>query len=45
MRLAIISDIHGNVPALEAALADIERHGTDRLVCLGDVASFGPQPL
>ncbi len=42
--LAVISDIHGNLGALEAVLADIKRVGADRLVCLGDVASFGPQP-
>jgi putative phosphoesterase len=44
MRLAIISDIHGNLIALEAALADIERESPDQIVCLGDVAELGPQP-
>ncbi len=44
MKLALISDTHGNLSALEAALADIEQLGADRVVCLGDVASFGPQP-
>lgn len=44
MRVALISDIHGNLVALEAALADIAREGADRIVCLGDVAEFGPQP-
>ena len=44
-RMALISDIHGNLTALEAALADIERHGTARIVCLGDVAQEGPQPV
>ncbi len=43
MRIAVISDIHGNKPALEAVLAEIEREQVDRLVCLGDVA-VGPQP-
>lgn len=42
--LAVISDIHGNLPALEAVLSDIQTVGADELVCLGDVASFGPQP-
>ena len=42
--LAVIADIHGNLAALEAVLADIRKIGADQLVCLGDVASFGPQP-
>jgi predicted phosphodiesterase len=41
MRLGLISDIHGNVLALDAVLADLERHEVDRIVCLGDVC-FGP---
>lgn len=45
MRIALISDIHGNLTALEAALADIARLGADKIVCLGDVALEGPQPL
>ena len=44
MRIALISDIHGNMVALEAALADIRRRGADQIVCLGDVALDGPQP-
>lgn len=44
MRVALISDIEGNLVALEAVLADIERVGVDRIVCLGDVAEAGPQP-
>ncbi|KGT75760.1 phosphoesterase [Bradyrhizobium japonicum] len=36
MRLAVISDIHGNLAALEAALADIKARGVDRTVNLGD---------
>jgi putative phosphoesterase len=43
MRLALISDIHGNACALDAVAADIQREGVEHLVCLGDVAS-GPQP-
>lgn len=44
MRIALISDIHGNRVALEAVLADLEADGVDRVVCLGDVAMTGPQP-
>jgi predicted phosphodiesterase len=41
MRLAALSDIHGNLPALEAVLTDIGRRGVDRIVNLGDLVS-GP---
>jgi len=41
-RIALISDIHGNRPALEAVLADIERRGIGRVICLGDLAGKGP---
>jgi predicted phosphodiesterase len=41
---ALISDLHGNLVALEAVLADAERAGVDRIVCLGDVATLGPRP-
>ena len=44
MRIAFISDIHGNIPALDLVLADIEQKGADQIICLGDVASLGPQP-
>jgi len=44
MRIGILSDIHGNLPALEAVLADMERRGVDRVVNLGDVAFRGPFP-
>lgn len=40
MRYLIISDIHGNLPALETALA--EPH--DAVICLGDVVGYGPEP-
>jgi putative phosphoesterase len=43
MLLALISDVHGNLPALEAVLAQLEQEPVDELVCLGDVA-VGPQP-
>jgi predicted phosphodiesterase len=42
--LALISDIHGNLVALDGVLADLRRRGVDRIVCLGDVAATGPQP-
>jgi predicted phosphodiesterase len=44
MRLALISDIHGHLPALEAVLADIRARGADLLICLGDVVTLGLQP-
>ena len=43
MRVAAISDIHGNLPALEAVLADIERETVDAIVVVGDSFS-GPWP-
>lgn len=45
MRIALISDIHGNRLALEQVLADIDRNGADEIICLGDVATLGPDPL
>jgi putative phosphoesterase len=44
MRIALISDIHGNYLALEHVLADARRAGADRIACLGDVATLGPRP-
>ena len=44
MRIAAISDIHGNLDALEAVLADIARHGVDVTVNLGDIVSGHLQP-
>jgi putative phosphoesterase len=44
LKLALISDIHGNVLALEAALADIENHKPDRIAILGDLVLNGPRP-
>ena len=41
-RIALISDIHGNVPALQATLDDIERRGIQRIFCLGDLVGKGP---
>ena len=44
MKLAVISDIHGNLNALTAVLNDFETTAPDKTVLLGDVANFGPQP-
>ncbi len=41
---AIISDIHGNLEALQAVLKDIEARGIAEIVCLGDVIGYGPNP-
>jgi putative phosphoesterase len=44
MRLAIYSDIHGNLPALEAVLNDIGRGSFDAVYCLGDLVGYGASP-
>ena len=44
MRIALISDIHGNLPALEAVLDAINHQKVDQVICLGDVCTLGPQP-
>jgi putative phosphoesterase len=44
MRVAALSDIHGNLPAFEAVLAEVEREGVDAIVIGGDIASGPPQP-
>lgn len=44
MRIALISDVHANMPALDAVLADIAARGVDRVVCLGDIVDLGPEP-
>jgi predicted phosphodiesterase len=43
-RLAIISDIHGNLHALQAVLARLKRMRIRQLVCLGDIVGYGPFP-
>jgi predicted phosphodiesterase len=43
MRVAVLADIHGHLPALDAALADIDAAGADRIVLNGDIAT-GPMP-
>ena len=44
MRIAIFSDIHGNLQALEAVLADIDRQHPDAVYCLGDLVGYGANP-
>lgn len=44
MRIAILADIHANLPALEAVLADIAQSGVTRFACLGDTVGYGPHP-
>ena len=43
--LAIISDIHGNLEALVSVLGYIESVGVQRIVCLGDIVGYGPNPI
>src|SRR5450759_5264139 len=44
-RLALISDIHGTLPALDAVLSDIEAHDLGTATyCLGDLVGYGPDP-
>lgn len=45
MRTAIVSDIHGNLEALTAVLADIDERNVDQIVCLGDLLGYGPDPV
>jgi putative phosphoesterase len=42
--VAVITDIHGNLPALEAALARIEELGIEQVYCGGDLVGYGPHP-
>jgi predicted phosphodiesterase len=44
MRVAVISDVHGNLTALEAVIADIERRGPDAIAHGGDLVLMGPEP-
>lgn len=44
MNRALISDIHGNLEALEAVLADIKSRGIEEIYCLGDIIGYGPNP-
>jgi predicted phosphodiesterase len=44
MRIAVFSNIHSNLPALEAVLKDIDRQGTDAVYCLGDLVGYAAFP-
>ena len=44
MRIAVISDVHANLYALEAVLAEIDRDPPDEIWCLGDTVGYGPRP-
>ncbi|WP_337034522.1 metallophosphoesterase family protein [Paenibacillus illinoisensis] len=44
-RIAIVSDIHGNMTAWEAVLRDIRSRGIERIFCLGDLVGKGPDPV
>jgi len=43
-KLALISDVHGNLPALEAVLTELDKHSPEHWLCLGDVVGYGPFP-
>jgi predicted phosphodiesterase len=40
----VLGDVHANLDALEAVLADAKRHGVDRYVCVGDIVGYGADP-
>lgn len=42
MRIALLADLHGNMPATEAVAADIKKRGADTVWCLGDLVGKGP---
>ncbi len=44
MKIAIISDIHGNLDALESVLEDIKKESCSKIFCLGDIVMAGPEP-
>jgi predicted phosphodiesterase len=45
MRYAVLSDIHGNIDALEAVLEDAQGEGIERYLCLGDIVGYGARPM
>jgi len=45
VRLALISDIHGNLEAFEAVVADARQKGVDGFACLGDIVGYGADPV
>src|SRR5918998_5934312 len=44
MRIALLSDVHGNLPAFEAVLADVDSAGVEEIWCLGDLVGYGAAP-
>ncbi|MCF8001503.1 MAG: metallophosphatase family protein [Halanaerobiales bacterium] len=44
MKIAIFSDIHGNISALEAVMKNLENEDIDKIYCLGDLVGYGPYP-
>ncbi|WP_034341785.1 metallophosphoesterase family protein [Deinococcus misasensis] len=44
MKLAFVTDVHANLPALQAVFSDIQKEGCQRIYCLGDVIGIGPYP-
>ncbi len=44
MRVAVVSDVHANLPALEAVLAEVDAAAVDEVWCLGDIVGYGPDP-
>lgn len=44
MKVAVLSDIHGNLEALEAVLVDMQGEMVDQVICLGDLVGYGPDP-
>jgi predicted phosphodiesterase len=44
MRLGVVADVHGNLPALTAVVGRLEAEGVDRFVCAGDLVGYGPFP-
>jgi diadenosine tetraphosphatase ApaH/serine/threonine PP2A family protein phosphatase len=43
-RIALISDVHANLPAFQAVVEDVRRAGVDEIWCLGDLVGYGAQP-
>ena len=45
MKIAIVSDVHSNIEALDKVLEDIASRGIEEILCLGDVVGYGPDPV
>lgn len=44
MKIAVISDVHGNIDALSTLLEDVDAENVDTIICLGDLVGYGPCP-